>query len=64
MNEYTLEKIKKLLMLVLLCVSICLVIVGQRTVGYGWLLCMFAGIAGILLILYLYNHSQEKGSRR
>lgn len=64
MNEYIKENLKKLMMIVILLFSLCLIIVGQRTVGYGWLLCMLAGIAGILLILYLYNRSQEKGSRR
>ncbi|MGL6201032.1 MAG: DUF6903 family protein [Lachnospiraceae bacterium] len=63
MNEYTMEKLKKLLILLLLCVSIGLVIVGQRTVGYRWLMCMLAGIAGIILILYWYNRKAKKGER-
>lgn len=42
----------------LLCLA--LVIVGQRNVGYSWLGLQMLGLAGILLLLSVYNHNFNK----
>lgn len=36
-------------------VCICLVIIGQRNIGPAGLLTMLAGLAGLVVLLWLYN---------
>lgn len=60
MNSYIKDKIKILIGLILLALFISLVVVGQRTVSYPSLGLMLLGLAGILLLLYLYNRSYTK----
>ena len=40
---------------VLFCVSIALVIVGHRNVGFQGLLVQLVGLAGLIFLLWLYN---------
>ncbi len=35
--------------------SMALIVTGQRNIGPAGLLCMLAGLAGILVLLFLYN---------
>lgn len=44
-----------LLKLALFVASMALVVIGQRNVGPAGLLIMLAGLAGILILMYLYN---------
>lgn len=55
MNEYTIKKIKTVLAAVWFLFCLWLVIDGQKTVGLSSLGQMVAGLAGILILLYLYN---------
>lgn len=57
MNEYTRRTICTLLSMLVVVASLALVIYGQQTVGYANLAMMLLGVAGILLMLYLYNRS-------
>ena len=57
MNDYVKAIIKKLLGMLVVAVSIGLVVCGQRIVSYFGLGMMLMGLAGILLVLYLYNRS-------
>ncbi len=41
--------------LLILVLSMALIVMGQRNIGPAGLLTMIAGLAGILLLLYLYN---------
>lgn len=45
----------RLLYLLVFIVSMALIVVGQRRIGPAGLLIMLIGLAGILLLLYLYN---------
>lgn len=45
----------RLLYLVVFIVSVALIVIGQCNVGVAGLLTMLAGLAGILVLLYLYN---------
>lgn len=47
--------LKWVLYLVVFIISMGLIAVGQRTTGFGYLLLMCVGLAGVLLLLYLYN---------
>lgn len=49
----------KLLYLLVFIISIVLVTSGQRNVGPVGLLIMLIGLAGILLLLYLYNKKYQ-----
>ena len=57
MNDYVKSFLKKLLGLLVTLASIGLVIYGQRSVSYSGLGMMLLGLAGILLVLYIYNKS-------
>lgn len=41
--------------LLIFILSMMLIVMGQRNIGPAGLLTMIAGLAGILLLLYLYN---------
>lgn len=41
--------------LILFVVFVALVIVGQTQIGYGHLVMMLVGLAGLLVLLYSYN---------
>lgn len=45
----------RLLYLLVFVVSIVLIVAGQRRIGPAGLLVMLIGLAGILVLLYLYN---------
>lgn len=45
----------RLMYLIVFAASMALIMTGQRNVGPVGLLVMLAGLAGILILLYLYN---------
>ena len=45
----------RILYTVIFVVSVALIAVGQRNIGPAGLLVMLVGLAGILILLYLYN---------
>lgn len=47
--------IGKFIYLLIFIVSMTLIVIGQRRIGPAGLLLMLVGLAGILLLLYLYN---------
>ncbi|MCI9400228.1 MAG: hypothetical protein HFJ07_10535 [Lachnospiraceae bacterium] len=51
--------IVRLLYLLIFIVSMALIITGQRKIGPKSLLIMLVGLAGILLLLYLYNRKYQ-----
>ena len=51
--------IVQLLYLLIFIVSMALIITGQRKIGPESLLIMLVGLAGILLLLYLYNRKYQ-----
>lgn len=55
MNEYTKKILVGLLAAIVFVVCIVLVIVGQKSVGPTGLLTMLVGLAGLLVLLGIYN---------
>lgn len=49
----------RLLYLLIFIVSIVLIVTGQRNIGPAGLLTMLIGLAGILILLYLYNRKYQ-----
>lgn len=47
--------IVRLIYIMVFAASMVLVVTGQRRIGPAGLLLMLAGLAGILILLYLYN---------
>lgn len=55
MNEKTKSILTTVLAVVFFIVCVALVVIGQRDVGPHGLLIMLLGLAGLILLLYLYN---------
>lgn len=53
------QTLSTVLKVVTFIVCIALVIWGQRTTGYIYLAVQLIGLAGILVLLYLYNKSYQ-----
>lgn len=49
----------RLLSLAVFIVGVALVVIGQRMIGPAGLSIMLVGLAGILLLLYLYNRKYQ-----
>ena len=49
----------RLLYLLIFIVSIVLIVTGQSTIAPAGLLTMLVGLAGILVLLYLYNRKYQ-----
>ena len=49
----------RLLYLLIFIVSIVFIVTGQRNIGPAGLLTMLVGLAGILVLLYLYNRKYQ-----
>ncbi len=49
----------RLLYLLVFIVSIVLIVTGQHNIGPAGLLTMLVGLAGILVLLYLYNKKYQ-----
>jgi uncharacterized membrane protein len=55
MNEYTKKILIGILVAVVFVVCIALVVVGQKNIGPTGLLTMLVGLAGLLVLLGIYN---------
>lgn len=55
MNEYTKKILIGILVAVVFVVCIALVVVGQKNIGPAGLLTMLVGLAGLLVLLGIYN---------
>lgn len=60
MNEYAKKRLLVLGGVLVLAVCLALIIVGQRSVGWGRLGLMVLGLCGMIALLYLYNRSVER----
>lgn len=49
----------RILYLLVFVVSMALIVTGQRNIGPAGLLTMIVGLAGILILLYLYNRKYQ-----
>lgn len=55
MNERTKSVLKTVLATIFFIICVALVVLGQKNVGPQGLLVMLLGLAGLILLLYLYN---------
>lgn len=55
MNERTKSVLKTVLAAIFFIICVALVVLGQKNVGSQGLLVMLLGLAGLILLLYLYN---------
>lgn len=53
------KKIKVILHIVAFIVFMSLIIIGQKTVGVGYLGMMLIGLIGLMVQLYLYNRKYQ-----
>lgn len=61
MNEYLKKKLQIVLGIIVLVVCVALVVVGQRNTGaWSGLATQILGLAGILVLLFLYNKQYSK----
>lgn len=49
----------RILYLIVFLVSMAFIVIGQRSIGPAGLLLMIVGLAGILVLLYLYNRKYQ-----
>lgn len=59
MNEYTKKTLLSILAIAAVIVCIVLVIAGQRNVGWNGLLMELGGLAGLIILLWLYNRKYQ-----
>ena len=55
--------VKAIAALAVFIVSLALIIVGQMNTGAQWLGLMLVGLAGLLLLLWLYNRRYPRADR-
>lgn len=55
--------VKAIAALAVFIVSLALIIVGQMNTGTQWLGLMLVGLAGLLLLLWLYNRRYTRADR-
>lgn len=53
------SKLKSIIMIVVFIVCLCMIIVGQRNVGYQGLAIEFIGLIGLLADLFVYNKDHK-----
>lgn len=51
--------VKAIVVILIFCICIALIIVGQKTVGIQYLLLQLFGLAGLLSLLYGYNKKYQ-----
>lgn len=49
------NKVKNLIMVIVAIICLALIVVGQKTISVSGLVKELVGLAGLLVILYLYN---------
>lgn len=55
MNEFTKKIIVGIVIFVVFVVCVALVVTGQRNIGSSGLFTQMAGLAGLIVLLWLYN---------
>ena len=59
MNEFTKKIIIGLVIFVVFVVCVALVVAGQRNIGPSGLFTQMAGLAGLIILLWLYNRQYK-----
>lgn len=59
MNEFTKKIVTGIAVLIVFVICVMLVVTGQRTVGAAGLMRQLAGLAGLILLLWLYNRQYK-----
>ncbi len=52
-------KVKSIIMIVVFVVCVALIIIGQRNISAQGLAMELAGVAGLLTLLFVYNHQYK-----
>lgn len=55
MNEFTKKIISGIIIFIVFVVCVALVVAGQRNIGPSGLFTQLAGLAGLIVLLWLYN---------
>ena len=59
MNEYTKKLLVGILVVIIFVVCVALVIIGHRNVGLSGLGTQMIGLAGLIILLWLYNRQYK-----
>lgn len=59
MNEYTKKIVVGILGAILFCVCIAFIVLGHRNVGLQGLIMELIGLAGCIILLWLYNRQYQ-----
>lgn len=59
MNEFTKKIITAVIVFLVFVVCVVLVVTGQRNVGAAGLLTQLLGVAGLIILLWLYNRQYK-----
>lgn len=59
MNEFTKKIITAVIVLIVFVACVVLVVVGQRNIGAAGLLTQLVGVAGLIVLLWLYNRQYK-----
>ena len=55
MNEFTKKMVTAIVVLIVFVVCVALVVIGQRNIGASGLMIQLVGVAGLVVLLWLYN---------
>ena len=55
MNEFTKKIVTAIVVLFVFVVCVALVVIGQRNIGASGLMIQLVGVAGLVVLLWLYN---------
>ena len=55
MNEFTKKIVTAIVVLIVFVVCVALVVIGQRNIGASGLMIQLVGVAGLVVLLWLYN---------
>ena len=55
MNEFTKKIVTAIVVLIVFVVCVALVVIGQRNIGASGLMIQLVGVAGVVVLLWLYN---------
>jgi hypothetical protein len=55
MNEFTKKLVIAVVVVIVFIVCVALVVVGQRNIGAAGLMTQLVGVAGLVVLLWLYN---------
>ncbi|MCI8281843.1 MAG: hypothetical protein HFI76_09135 [Lachnospiraceae bacterium] len=59
MNEFAKKIVTAVVVLIVFVVCVALVVIGQRNIGATGLLVQLIGVAGLIILLWLYNRQYK-----